>query len=85
MKSGREQVEIIALFEELGSYRAVAALVGCDHKTVKRYVDLTVDDHLGVLALGAGVAHVVCERGDRTSRAGRLRSPPRQVPSPRGR
>ncbi len=24
MKSGREQVEIIALYEELGSYRAVA-------------------------------------------------------------
>jgi transposase len=40
MKSGRQQVEIIALFQELGSYRAVAALVGCDHKTVKRYVDL---------------------------------------------
>ena len=26
MKSGRTQVEIIALYEELGSYRAVAAL-----------------------------------------------------------
>ncbi len=38
MKSGRTQVEIIALYEELGSYRAVAALLGCDHKTVKRYV-----------------------------------------------
>jgi transposase len=40
LKSGREQVEIIALYEELGSYRAVAALLGCDHKTVKRYVEL---------------------------------------------
>jgi transposase len=40
LKKGREQVEIIALYEELGSYRAVAALVGCDHKTVKRYVEL---------------------------------------------
>jgi len=40
VKSGREQVEVIALYEELGSYRAVAALVGCDHKTVKRYVEL---------------------------------------------
>jgi transposase len=40
LKSGREQVEIIALYEELGSYRAVAALAGCDHKTVKRYVEL---------------------------------------------
>jgi hypothetical protein len=40
LKRGREQVEIIALDEELGSYRAVAALLGCDHKTVKRYVEL---------------------------------------------
>jgi len=32
-------VEIIALYEELGSYRAVGALLGCDHKTVKKYVD----------------------------------------------
>jgi transposase len=48
LKSGREQVEIIALYEELGSYRAVAALVGCDHKTVKRYVELAGE--LGQLA-----------------------------------
>lgn len=40
MRTGREQVEMIALYEELGSYRAVAAIVGCDHKTVKRYVEL---------------------------------------------
>ena len=31
MKSGRTQVELIALYEELGSYRAVGALLGCDH------------------------------------------------------
>ncbi|MQA76536.1 MAG: IS21 family transposase, partial [Solirubrobacterales bacterium] len=40
MKSGRQQVDTIALYEELGSYRAVGAIVGCDHKTVKRYVEL---------------------------------------------
>jgi transposase len=43
MKSGRTQVEIIALYEELGSYRAVGALLGCDHKTVKRYVQAAGD------------------------------------------
>ena len=48
MKSGREQVEIVALYEELGSYRAVAALTGCDHKAVKRYVELAGE--LGQLA-----------------------------------
>jgi transposase len=31
---------MIALYEELGSYRAVAAIMRCDHKTVKRYVEL---------------------------------------------
>jgi transposase len=36
------------LYEELGSYRAVAALVGCDHTTVKRYVELAGE--LGQLA-----------------------------------
>jgi transposase len=65
LKKGREQVEIIALYEELGSYRAVATLVGCDHKTVKRYVELAgelgplaptrrrarvTDDHRGLIA-----------------------------------
>ena len=43
MKSGRTQVEIVALYEELGSYRAVGALMGCDHKTVKRYVEAAGD------------------------------------------
>jgi transposase len=56
LKTGREQVEIVALYEELGSYRAVAALVGCDHKTVKRYVELA--DELGQLAPTATRARV---------------------------
>ena len=35
MLSLRERLAVVNLYEELGSYRAVAALVGCDHKTVK--------------------------------------------------
>ncbi len=31
------------MYEELGSYRAVGALLGCDHKTVKRYVEAAGD------------------------------------------
>ena len=30
-----ERLAVVNLYEELGSYRAVAAIVGCDHKTVK--------------------------------------------------
>jgi hypothetical protein len=78
LKSGREQVEIIALYEELGGYRAVAALAGCDHKTVKRYVELAgelgqfapprrrarvTDDYRGLIA-----GKVVQTRGRITAR-----------------
>lgn len=71
MKSGRTQVEIIALYEELGSYRAVAAVVGCDHKTVKRYVEAAGD--AGQLApvltrarVTDDVAEVIAERIEQT-------------------
>jgi hypothetical protein len=30
---------VINLYEELGSYRAVADVVGCDHKTVKAHIE----------------------------------------------
>jgi transposase len=39
MLSLRERLAVVNLYEELGSYRAVAALVGCDHKTVKAWLD----------------------------------------------
>ena len=35
----RERVAVVNLYEDLGSYRAVAALVSCDHKTVKAWLD----------------------------------------------
>jgi transposase len=36
--SARKHLLVVNLYEELGSFRAVAELVGCDHKTVKAHV-----------------------------------------------
>ena len=38
MKSERERMDIIAAYNDLGSYRGAAAMCGVDHKTVKRAV-----------------------------------------------
>jgi transposase len=34
-----ERLVVVNLYEDLGSYRAVAELTGCDHKTVKAWVE----------------------------------------------
>lgn len=34
-----ERLAVVNLYEELGSYRAVGAVVGCDHKTVKAWLE----------------------------------------------
>lgn len=39
MLSPREHLHVVNLYAELQSYRAVAATVGCDHKTVKAHVE----------------------------------------------
>ena len=39
MLSPRQHLLVINLYEELGSYRAVADVVGCDHKTVKAHLE----------------------------------------------
>ncbi|WP_189135422.1 IS21 family transposase [Wenjunlia tyrosinilytica] len=40
MKSKEEIMEILEAYDLTGSYRAAAELAGCDHHTVKRYVEL---------------------------------------------
>ena len=35
----RERLAVVNLYEELGSYRAVAAIAGCDHKTVTTWLE----------------------------------------------
>jgi transposase len=37
--STRRHLLVINLYEELGSFRAVAEVIGCDHKTVKAHVE----------------------------------------------
>lgn len=39
MKSARDQLDILSAYQELGSYRAAAALCGTTHKTVRRVVE----------------------------------------------
>ena len=39
MKSAREQLDILSAFQDLGSYRAAAALCGTTHKTVRRVIE----------------------------------------------
>ncbi|MGV9324118.1 IS21 family transposase [Streptosporangium sandarakinum] len=40
MKTNEEIMEILAAYDLTGSYRKAAAVVGCDHHTVRRYVRL---------------------------------------------
>ena len=39
MKTAREQLDILTTYQELGSYRATAALCGTTHKTVRRVIE----------------------------------------------
>jgi transposase len=54
--SARKQLLVVNLYEELGSYRAVAAVVGCDHKTVKAHVERVRADQRPGRARRASVA-----------------------------
>ncbi len=39
MKSARERMDIVAAYEQVGTYRGAAALCGTTHKTVKRVIE----------------------------------------------
>jgi transposase len=71
-----ERLAVVNLYEELGSYRAVAALVGCDHKTAKAWLERTRRG-VSVAGVARGRAtdpflHLIRERVDRTE--GRVRA-----------
>ncbi|MCB1254778.1 MAG: helix-turn-helix domain-containing protein, partial [Austwickia sp.] len=39
MKSKREEMDIVAAYQQVGTYRAVAEICGTTHKTVKRVIE----------------------------------------------
>ena len=71
MLAGGVAFEVVREYEELGSYRAVGALMGCDHKTVKRYVEAAGDAGQLAPALTRSrvtddFAGLICERVEQT-------------------
>ena len=71
MKSEREHMDMIAAYNDVGSYRAAAAICGVDHKTVKRAVlrqrSATSPKRAARQHNFDVVAEVVAERVGRTS------------------
>jgi len=57
LKTAREQLDIISAYEQLGSYRAVAALCGTTDKTVKRIVERGRTGELAHRARGQSRPH----------------------------
>ena len=39
MKSARERMDIVAAYEQVGTYRGAAARCGTTHKTLKRVIE----------------------------------------------
>src|SRR3954454_15360972 len=52
VRSAEEMMEILEAFDLVGTYRGAAALVGCDHKTGARLVELRDGAGGGVPAAG---------------------------------
>src|SRR4051795_7521501 len=52
VRSAEEMMEILEAFDLVGTYRGAAGLVGCDHKTVARLVELRDRAGGGALVLG---------------------------------
>jgi len=49
-------MEILEAYDLTGSYRAAAKLVGCDHHTVRRYVELRAQGNPRPVQVVKGVA-----------------------------
>src|ERR671933_1951830 len=65
LKSPRERMDIVAAYEEVGSYRGAAALCGTTHKTVKRVVEgrqVGQAERRPVVRNTAGVQQLIAER-----------------------
>ena len=57
MKTEREDMDIVATFNDVGSYRGAAAICGVDHKTVKRALLRAVERATGEQAERAAREH----------------------------
>ena len=69
MKTEREDMDMVATFNDVGSYRGAAAICGVDHKTVKRALERASGDQPERAARGHNydeVAGFVAERVNKT-------------------
>ena len=57
MKSARERMDIVSAFEQVGTYRAAAALCGTTQKTVRRVVEARAAGERFTLPPDAATSH----------------------------
>lgn len=71
MKNARERMDVIAAYQQVGSYRGAAAMCGTTHRTVKRIIEThEVEDRQASVSRGHNydeVADLVAQRVDATS------------------
>jgi hypothetical protein len=80
MLSLRERLAVVNLYEELGSYRVVAALIGCDHKTVKAWLERERHGQSTTRRPRATDAYLPLIRAKLESSQGKIKSKPLHQP-----